>query len=101
MVNRCNGNRHRAGLSVAIFFALVLAPGPTAAQTPQASRQDFLDHYCTSCHNQKSKTAGLVLENSRAVQPDSDPVVWEKVIRRLNAGEMPPAGMPRPDESSL
>ena len=42
-----------------------------------------------------------MLDNSGSEHPDSHPDVWEKVIRKLNAGEMPPAGMPRPDAVSL
>lgn len=42
-----------------------------------------------------------MLENSGSEHPDSRPDFWEKVIRKLNAGEMPPAGMPRPDAVSL
>ncbi len=42
-----------------------------------------------------------MFENSGSEYPDADPGVWEKVIRRVNAGEMPPAGMPRPDAVAL
>jgi hypothetical protein len=41
------------------------------------------------------------LENSELSQPASRPEVWEKVILKLKAGEMPPAGLPRPDSGSL
>ncbi|HZT31958.1 MAG TPA: DUF1592 domain-containing protein [Bryobacteraceae bacterium] len=53
------------------------------------------------CHSQKAHTAGLVLENSEPANPGFRPGVWEKVVRRLKAGEMPPAGMPRPDAASV
>ena len=72
---------------------------PLQAALP-APRQPLLDRYCVPCHNQKSKTAGLVLENSDAEHPASRPEFWEKVIRKLDAGEMPPAGLPRPDATS-
>ena len=70
-------------------------------QSPQVTRKAFLDQYCVSCHNQKSNIAGFVLENRGPEHPDSHPELWEKVIRKLNAGEMPPAGMPHPDALSL
>jgi len=70
-------------------------------QSPQITRKAFLDRYCVSCHNQKSNIAGFVLENRGPEHPDSHPELWEKVIRKLNAGEMPPAGMPHPDALSL
>jgi Protein of unknown function (DUF1592)/Protein of unknown function (DUF1588)/Protein of unknown function (DUF1587)/Protein of unknown function (DUF1585)/Protein of unknown function (DUF1595) len=73
----------------------------SAADSLQSSRQDFLNQYCLACHNQKSRTAGLVLENSRPNHPGANPDLWEKVVRKLNAGEMPPAGMPRPGTGSM
>ena len=83
-------------LSVAAVVAL-----PAPAATASDSRQAFLDRYCASCHSAASKTAGIVLQNSEALNPAARPDVWEKVVRKLKAGEMPPAGMPRPDEASL
>ena len=46
------------------------------------------------------RTAGLVLENSDPSHPASRPEMWEKVLRKLSAGEMPPTGLPRPDPTS-
>jgi hypothetical protein len=66
---------------------------------PADARQALLSQYCTTCHNQKSKIAGLVLENSGSEHPASRPGLWENVIRRIDAGEMPPVGMPRPDSA--
>ena len=56
-----------------------------------------LDKYCVTCHNQRLKTGGLTLDamDLSAVPAHAD--VWEKVIGKLRAGTMPPAGMPRPD----
>src|ERR1043166_8763367 len=87
-----------------ILLASVLVPGlrdAAAADVPQNTRQALLDRYCTSCHNAKSKTAGLILENSASDGAASHPELWERVIRRIESGEMPPAGMPRPDAPSL
>ena len=52
---------------------------------------------CAGCHNEKLKTAGLALtdyKDAASVLQDRD--VWEKVVHRVRAGEMPPKGMPRP-----
>jgi mono/diheme cytochrome c family protein len=90
-------------LAACVLIASGMAPGlkpAAAADSPRISRQAFLDQYCAACHNQKSRTAGLVLENSAPDRPDFRPEVWEKVVRKLHAGEMPPAGMPRPDMAS-
>jgi hypothetical protein len=76
--------------------------GSTFAFEPdKASKQIFLDRYCASCHGQKTRTAGVVLENSQPERAPLRPELWEKVIQKINAGEMPPAGLPRPDATAL
>jgi hypothetical protein len=72
-----------------------------AAPGPDAARQAFLDRYCAGCHNEKSKTGGVVLQNAEPSNPAGRPDLWEKVVRKLNAGEMPPPGLPRPDAATL
>ncbi|HVQ12475.1 MAG TPA: DUF1592 domain-containing protein, partial [Vicinamibacterales bacterium] len=56
-----------------------------------------LDRYCITCHSQRLKTAGLVLEGSELARVSAAPDVWEKVARKLRTREMPPPGLPRPD----
>ncbi len=87
---------------ILLVAALATSLNPAiAADSRQNTRQAFLDRYCVSCHNQKVRTAGLVLENSEAEHPALHPEVWEKVVHKIDTGEMPPTGMPRPDKSSL
>jgi cytochrome c551/c552 len=57
------------------------------------------NQYCVTCHNAQLKTGGLVLDPAAASHASSDPETWEKVIRKLRARAMPPAGMPRPSEA--
>jgi hypothetical protein len=60
-------------------------------------RDSLITRYCTSCHNEKTKTGNLALDViSRGSVRDHAPV-WEAVLRKLRAGAMPPPGMPRPD----
>jgi Protein of unknown function (DUF1592)/Protein of unknown function (DUF1588)/Protein of unknown function (DUF1587)/Protein of unknown function (DUF1585)/Protein of unknown function (DUF1595)/Planctomycete cytochrome C len=59
-----------------------------------------LDKYCVTCHNQRLKTAGLTLDTLDLDQVPSQAAVWEKVIRKLRSGAMPPAGLPRPDAAT-
>jgi hypothetical protein len=59
-----------------------------------------LDRYCISCHNTRLRTAGLALDIVDAALPAANPEVWERVIAKLRARSMPPAGMPRPDEAT-
>src|SRR5215831_5821174 len=59
-----------------------------------------IQQYCIGCHNAKLKTAGLVLNITDLEQIEEHSAVWEKVVRKLRTGEMPPAGMPRPDKAT-
>jgi cytochrome c553 len=67
-------------------------PRAAAATNPRA----FLDTYCIGCHNDKLRTSGLSLEKIDTANPAANAEVWERVIGKLRAGSMPPAGMPRP-----
>src|ERR1051325_1309094 len=79
---------------VAIFGLLGM---PCYASPPPAVRT-ALDRYCIGCHNQKTKTAGVALDGPGEI--GAQPEVWEKVVRKLRTRSMPPAGLPRPDEST-
>src|SRR5690349_17665655 len=69
--------------------------GPAQAPAPRA----VLDKYCVTCHNQRLKTAGLSLDAIDPAQPGDRADVWEKVVRKLRTGAMPPPGRPRPDKA--
>ncbi|MEO8128553.1 MAG: DUF1587 domain-containing protein, partial [Bryobacteraceae bacterium] len=103
--NRGDDPRTYAGLHagtsiLTAFVALALFSPLSALAADTRATQVFLDQYCTGCHNQKSKIAGLVLQNSGVEHPGARPDLWEKVVRRVDAGEMPPAGMPRADAAA-
>ncbi len=68
-----------------------------ADPTPRA----LLNQYCVVCHNDKLKTAGLLLDKADPTNVSLDAETWEKVVRKLRAGAMPPQGMPRPDHATL
>jgi hypothetical protein len=70
---------------------------PLPAPIESASQKQLVDRYCVSCHNQRLKTGGLTLDDADVRNPASAAPVWEKVVRKLRAGVMPPAGRPRPD----
>jgi mono/diheme cytochrome c family protein len=67
-----------------------------AAPAPRA----VVDKYCVSCHNDRLKTAGLVLDKADITSPSTHAEIWEKVVRKLRTGAMPPAGLPRPDKAT-
>jgi len=66
-----------------------------------AQGQSLVNQYCVGCHNEKSKTGNLSLDKLDVARPGDAPEVWEKVVRKLRAGMMPPAGMPRPDRATF
>ncbi len=74
----------------------VAQPQPPAAGESTAHRQ-LLTRYCVTCHSNRLKTAELSLEALDVSTPGNHPEVWEKVVRKLKAGAMPPTGRPRPD----
>lgn len=86
-------------LGAASFVALSLVALRAPSQTPSeaADAQATINRYCVGCHSQQLKTAGLVLNPAGATHPGDDAETWEKVLRRLRAGTMPPPGSPRPD----
>jgi len=59
-----------------------------------------IDQYCIGCHNERLRTGGLALDTVDVTNPDAHPEVWEKVIAKLRARSMPPAGRPRPDAAT-
>jgi hypothetical protein len=73
--------------------------GPThLSTTPEKA---LLDKYCVTCHNQRARTGGLALDTLNVANIPQDAAVWEKVVRKVRGGMMPPVGMPRPDRVTL
>jgi hypothetical protein len=60
-----------------------------------------LTTYCVTCHNDRTRTGGLTLEGADLASVPAAAETWEKVIRKVRAGMMPPPGMPRPDSGRL
>src|SRR5260370_734526 len=58
------------------------------------------DRYCVTCHNERSKTGGLALDRIDVARVPDQAEIWEKVVRKLHAGAMPPVGLPRPDRAA-
>jgi len=71
-----------------------------APSTSTLEQRTLLNRYCVSCHNQRLKTGGLALDTLDVAEVGRHPEVWEKVVRKLRAGVMPPAGRPRPDKTT-
>ena len=101
--------------SLVAFVALIVAVSTTAsshatvaaAQAPavQSSApiapRALLDTYCVTCHNQRTKTAGLMFDTMDLAKLPEHGDVWEKTVRKLRGGMMPPPGVRRPDQASV
>ena len=69
--------------------------------SPRPAAQGIIDRYCVTCHNPRMKAGGLVLDGLPVSSAAGEPQTWEKVIRKVRTGMMPPAGAPRPDRATL
>jgi hypothetical protein len=75
-----------------------------AASQPQSSaippERAMLNRYCSGCHNSRTKAGNFVLDTLDVTRVADEPEAWEKVVRKLRGGLMPPARQPRPDEAA-
>jgi mono/diheme cytochrome c family protein len=93
-----------AALLVFVGLTKVETQSSTAkspASQPASGAQAVIDRHCVTCHNARMKTGGLVLEALPVDNAARDTQTWEKVIRKVRTGMMPPAGAPRPDRATL
>ncbi len=90
-----------AALAAIVISATVVSgqretTAPATARTPAASPADSASHAglveksCISCHNNKTKTGGLSLQGLSLTDVPAHGEVWEKVLRKVRSGEMPP-----------
>ena len=85
--------------------AAVGAQAPAAGAPPSdGGRREVFARYCVSCHTEAQKTRGAVpvaLETLDLGNIGAHAELWERVVLKVRAGVMPPAGMPRPDRATL
>ncbi|MEE8130455.1 MAG: DUF1592 domain-containing protein [Vicinamibacterales bacterium] len=101
----------KRGLSILLVTCVAIVGGASSdlragapeqaapAESSASPHRALLDRYCVTCHNERLKTAGLTLDTMELARVGTGADVWEKVIRKLRAGSMPPPGRPRPDSS--
>jgi len=80
-----------------LFAAVAFGFQDRAPATPAG---DLVNKYCVGCHNQKLKTANLMLDRADSVNVANSAETWEKVVVKLRSRAMPPPGMPRPDNTT-
>src|SRR5581483_657038 len=89
----------------AFRVAIVIAIGamwavPRVEATPDPGLTTTFTQYCVSCHNARLKTGGFVLDAASLDRIGEHRGDWEKVLRKLRLGVMPPLGAPRPDATA-
>ncbi len=72
----------------------------THALSP-AAQTELVSTYCATCHSERAKAGGLSLAGFNAMRAQESPEVAEKIVRKLRAGMMPPAGAKRPPGGAL
>jgi hypothetical protein len=77
------------------------AQSPAAASAAAPLDNSLTNQYCVGCHNQRAKTAGLMLDSMDYSNIAKDAATWEKVVRKIKTGMMPPSGARRPDRATL
>jgi cytochrome c5 len=93
------------GIAIIIVGTSILpaAIQEPAAAAPQAAstHRAMLNRYCVTCHNERLRTAELTLDKMDVERVSEGAEVWEKVLRKLRTGAMPPAGVPRPEPAAV
>ncbi|HLH31751.1 MAG TPA: DUF1587 domain-containing protein, partial [Terriglobia bacterium] len=92
------GTKLTVSVGVILMSLAPLVYGQTS-DSPAAQRA-LLDKYCVRCHNQRAKN-GLPLDNLDLTRVADKPEQWEKVVRKLRGGMMPPSGEARPEPATL
>ena len=64
-------------------------------------RRSFVNEYCVSCHNDRVKRGELSLIGVDADRPEPENPIWEKAIRKVRTGMMPPVNAKRPDGNRI
>jgi cytochrome c5 len=90
-------------IAVATFCALttIHAQEPAAVPAAPSPNQALVNKYCAVCHNERLRTAELLLDKADVDDVTKTPQIWEKAVKKLRAGQMPPLGAPRPDKATL
>jgi cytochrome c551/c552 len=94
---------HRIAIA-AIFAGLITTSASVraAGQAPgQSDARAIAQRYCFTCHSTRVKAGGLILDQLDVDRPAQHPETFEKVVRKLRTGMMPPSGAPRPDRATL
>jgi mono/diheme cytochrome c family protein len=90
-------------LALSLWLVSVVRPVPEAAtlqNTLATQYQSVVNQYCVTCHSDSVRTGGLSLEKMDFTDIGAGAETWEKVVKKLRSGMMPPQGKPKPDDAT-
>jgi cytochrome c5 len=99
----CGSMAFLASISANLSANQASAPASTRSATPAApavSPRELVNAYCVSCHNERARTANLMLDKADTEQVANSAETWEKVLAKLRSRTMPPPGVRRPDNAT-
>jgi len=76
------------------------ANGVAPVSAINTSLSETIDTYCVTCHNERLTTAGLDLKSLAIENVETNRELWEKVVKKVRVGAMPPTGVARPDQAT-
>src|SRR5262245_30910671 len=90
---------------ILVYTLVALLLGAACSRTPAdpvyaSTVQPFLKEHCLGCHDSRAM-GGLNLEAAEPMQAKSQAGTWTKVLKKLSTGQMPPRGMPRPQQQEI
>lgn len=96
---------HRIFLSLSLFLGPLL-PWLIADEKEVLPIRSLLDNHCQDCHSGAKPSGEFSIENLRSSKNTIEVNVstiddWERMLRRLRAGQMPPPDADRPDPTEL
>jgi cytochrome c5 len=92
-----HARRSVVSVSALILISAVFATPARAQGTAAGDHGAVVTKYCVTCHSERVKTAGLMLDKANIADPPATADIWEKAIRKMRVGMMPPQNAPHPD----
>src|SRR5690606_30448216 len=87
----------RVGVAVAVAACIAVAIALFAVRgNPAEDHERLVESYCLDCHNPLDRAGDLSLDGIDPAQAADHAEVWEKVVRKVRIGMMPPADAPSP-----
>ena len=91
----------KSAVKVLVLLGAAVCVQQCAAQQLSAAQWDTLQTYCTKCHNLEDFYGGFAIDTLTSSDVHKDAALWEKIVRKLRSGMMPPPQQPRPPQREL